>query len=313
MLAIIDPGQPAAVSGYVVDDTIARLARTALAGRPLEPEMQAVVAEFGFDGFTYAMSSDAGPTRCDTRCFVWSTLPGDWVARYGECGYIEIDPAVTKSWNRNLPLVWDAAEFDHDPRCGAYLAAARGFGVASGVSISFRDRDHGRIYVAFNSAISPVPCERQRAIAQRLGDIVLLALAFHDCFMARLVDHGEPRGKAGASRPPLSPREAQCLDLAAKGMTSIDIGIKLGITPRTANFHFRNIVSKLDALNRSEAIALGITRGLITPNHPVAPLDSAQRDEKAGQVGGKRSFHPHAAVVQRMHEGNAVRMQKHPS
>jgi DNA-binding CsgD family transcriptional regulator len=54
--------------------------------------------------------------------------------------------------------------------------------------------------------------------------------------------------------------------MAANGMTSVDIAMKLGIKPRTANFHFGKIVIKLGVLNRKEAIAMGIARGLIRPN-----------------------------------------------
>jgi DNA-binding CsgD family transcriptional regulator len=38
---------------------------------------------------------------------------------------------------------------------------------------------------------------------------------------------------------------------------------KLGITERTANFHFSNILSKLGAMNRAEAIAKAAARGLL--------------------------------------------------
>lgn len=313
MLAIIDPGEPAAVPGYVVDDTMARLTRASQTGRPLEWEMQEVVTGLGFDGFTYAMTSDAGPTRRDTRCFVWSTLSSDWVARYDERGYVEFDPAVTRSWNRSVPLVWDSADYERDPRCSAYLADARRFGIASGVSISFRDRDHGRIYVALNSPVSPVRHARECAIAQRLGDIVLLALAFHECFMTHLVDHEPTQPNRAPARRALSRREAQCLELAAKGMTSVDIGIKLGIRPRTANFHFQNIAEKLHALNRNEAIALAIGHGLIHPAHPADRLGMVERGEETGEVGGKRGFELDAATVLRMGKGDPTRMQEHPS
>jgi LuxR family quorum-sensing system transcriptional regulator CciR len=60
---------------------------------------------------------------------------------------------------------------------------------------------------------------------------------------------------------PLSKREHDCLELAANGMTSRDIGVKLGITERTANFHFKNAIRKMGVLNRKEAIAVGIARG----------------------------------------------------
>jgi len=53
----------------------------------------------------------------------------------------------------------------------------------------------------------------------------------------------------------LSDRERSCLSLAAKGQTSRDIADKLGINQRTVDFHFANIVRKLDVLNRQEAIA----------------------------------------------------------
>ena len=46
-------------------------------------------------------------------------------------------------------------------------------------------------------------------------------------------------------------------------MTSKDIGLKLGIKQRTANFHFANIISKLGALNRHEAIATAVAQGII--------------------------------------------------
>jgi DNA-binding CsgD family transcriptional regulator len=46
-------------------------------------------------------------------------------------------------------------------------------------------------------------------------------------------------------------------------LTGSDIGVKLGISERTVNFHFGNILSKLDALNRNEAIAMAVRRGLI--------------------------------------------------
>jgi DNA-binding CsgD family transcriptional regulator len=62
---------------------------------------------------------------------------------------------------------------------------------------------------------------------------------------------------------PISPREQQCLSLAAKGQTSADIAGKLDLSERTVNFHFGNILSKLAVANRGEAIAVAISRGII--------------------------------------------------
>jgi len=75
---------------------------------------------------------------------------------------------------------------------------------------------------------------------------------------------------------PLSSRECQCLTLAARGMTSYDIGEKLGIAERTANFHFSNIISKLGVLNRREAVAMGMAHGLIRVDPKALPLQPQQ-------------------------------------
>lgn len=263
MLTVIDPGTPATIQGYVVNDHIARLSRAALKRQPLQPVMESIVRELGFDSFMYGMSADPSPTRRDTRSFVWTTLPREWVVLYGERGYIEVDPRVTKTYNRNVPYVWDASEFEDDPLCQAFLHDAARFGVCSGVAISFRDPDHGRVLVALNSRVTAVDDVRKAMIAKQLGEIILLAMSFHDFFMAHLVDY-EPSLMLRVA--PLSPRESQCLEMAANGMTSVDIAIKLGIKPRTANFHFGKIVTKLGVLNRKEAIAMGIARGLVRPN-----------------------------------------------
>ena len=263
MLSVIDPGAPAAISGYIINDQIARLSAAALQRRPLQPVMDSIVRELGFDSFMYGMSADRNPTRRDTRSYVWTTLPREWVALYGERGYIEVDPRVTKTYNRNVPLVWDATEFTDDALCRDFLRDAARFGVCSGVAISFRDPDHGRVLVAVDSRITPMDDARRQFVAMKLGEIVLLAMSFHDFFMAHLVDY-EPSLMVRVAS--LSPRETQCLEMAANGMTSVDIAIKLGIKPRTANFHFGKIVTKLGVLNRKEAIAMGIARGLIRTN-----------------------------------------------
>jgi DNA-binding CsgD family transcriptional regulator len=263
MLSAIDPGAPADISGYILNDHIARLSRAAMKRQPLQPVMAEIVREMGFDSFMYGMSADPKPTRRDTRSYVWTTLPREWVELYGERGYIEVDPRVTRTYNRNLPYVWDSSEFSGDPVCRAFLADAARFDVCSGVAVSFRDPDHGRVLVAINSRIQAMDEARRRFVASQLGELVLLAMSFHDFFMAHLVDY-EPSLMVRVV--PLSAREAQCLEMAANGMTSVDIALKLGIKPRTANFHFGNIVDKLGVLNRKEAIAMGIARGLIRPN-----------------------------------------------
>jgi DNA-binding CsgD family transcriptional regulator len=61
----------------------------------------------------------------------------------------------------------------------------------------------------------------------------------------------------------LTAQELNCLKLSANGQTSSDIGLKLGIKPRTVNFHFSKILRKLNAMNRQEAIAKAANANLL--------------------------------------------------
>jgi DNA-binding CsgD family transcriptional regulator len=259
MLSTIQPGQPDLAAVGCFDFSLQRLVAAAASGEPLKPVMQTIVRELGFESFFYAMSTGLTPHH-ESKSFVWTTLPDEWIAIYDKNAYIEIDPRITLSWGRTTPLVWDAATVGGDAKVRRFLEHAAEYGIRSGVAVAFSDAMNARYGVAFNSPVSPVDGLRRQQIADRIGTLMVLTASFHDLFMASVVGRGVPPGIKGA---PLSQRERQCLQMAAHGMTSADIGIKLGIAERTANFHFSNILSKLDALNRHEAIAKGMKLGLI--------------------------------------------------
>ena len=260
MLANIKPGKPARIAGVPTTPHLVALIDAQRRGQALEPVMMRIMQDFGFESFMYGMSANAAPHRKDNRAFVWTTLPLAWVKRYGEMGYIEIDPRITETYNRNVPFIWDAHDYRDDSKCVRFFQDAERFGVSSGVSISFRDPDHGRVLCAFNSPITPVDSVRLAYIHSRLGELLLFAMSFHDFFMANLID---TNSQVMTRVAPLSIRERQCLELAARGLTSQDIGTKLGITQRTANFHVSNIIKKTGVLNRKEAIAVAIARGWV--------------------------------------------------
>jgi DNA-binding NarL/FixJ family response regulator len=61
----------------------------------------------------------------------------------------------------------------------------------------------------------------------------------------------------------LSPKEVAVLELVAEGMSTNDIGRKLFISENTVKYHVRNILQKLGAHNRAEAISHAVQKGLI--------------------------------------------------
>ena len=61
----------------------------------------------------------------------------------------------------------------------------------------------------------------------------------------------------------LTPREAEVLALAARGLTNRAIGRRLDISDRTVQGHLANIYSKLSVSSRTEAVTKALQLGLI--------------------------------------------------
>jgi DNA-binding CsgD family transcriptional regulator len=61
----------------------------------------------------------------------------------------------------------------------------------------------------------------------------------------------------------LSKREKEVLTLVAQGMTSPEIGEKLGISPKTVSRHRERIMKKLDTSNVADLVKFAIRTGLV--------------------------------------------------
>lgn len=61
----------------------------------------------------------------------------------------------------------------------------------------------------------------------------------------------------------LTAREMEVLKLMAAGLPNKNIAARLNISSNTAKFHVASILSKLGASSRTEAVAVGVRRGLL--------------------------------------------------
>jgi DNA-binding NarL/FixJ family response regulator len=62
---------------------------------------------------------------------------------------------------------------------------------------------------------------------------------------------------------PLTPREIEVLRLLAEGLGNKEIASRLAISEHTVKFHVASIMGKLGAASRTEAVTLGIRRGIV--------------------------------------------------
>ena len=65
------------------------------------------------------------------------------------------------------------------------------------------------------------------------------------------------------AKPSLTQRELDVLQQVAQGRSNKDIARRLNITEGTAKTHVKSILTKLDAISRTEAVAVAHKRGMI--------------------------------------------------
>ena len=81
--------------------------------------------------------------------------------------------------------------------------------------------------------------------------------------MAEPEDIGNERFTDDGLTEDLTARESEVLRLVSMGLGNKEIAARLAISEHTAKFHISSILSKLHAGSRTEAVSLGIRKGLI--------------------------------------------------
>ena len=263
MLEPLSPGKVNLRANQYVPPFLTALVAAAAQGNVLLPIVQSITESLGFDSFMYAASAMLRPDH-ESTAWVYTTLPLEWVGRYDQMAYVEIDPRISLTWDSAVPLVWDQSTVRGVTKAAdAFLDDAIRFGIASGVSFMFHGPRDSHVIVALNSNVTRNDDIRMQSITRNLADILMFGHYFHEIFMRSVIEKGARPRAAGV---PLSPRERDCLSLAARGLTTENIAHKLDVRARTVQFHFDNIRSKLGAANRQEAIAIAVQRGIVQAN-----------------------------------------------
>jgi two-component system, NarL family, response regulator YdfI len=105
--------------------------------------------------------------------------------------------------------------------------------------------------------------ELQLAIQAAEAGLVLL----HPTSVRSFVQHGALPGiNDGPTEElleQLTSRESEVLRLVSMGLSNKEVAARLAISEHTVKFHISSILGKLHAASRTEAVSLGIRRGLI--------------------------------------------------
>ena len=83
-----------------------------------------------------------------------------------------------------------------------------------------------------------------------------------------------PRLRAGPHKTPadsLTAREREVLGLIAAGLTNADMARRLHLSVNTVRNHVQNVLSKLDAHSKLQALSVAVAENIVTPGGPNAP------------------------------------------
>jgi DNA-binding NarL/FixJ family response regulator len=105
-----------------------------------------------------------------------------------------------------------------------------------------------------------LPEQLVAALEAAAAGLVVMHPADVDGALAHLGSSGRPLADLVE---PLTAREREVLQMLAAGSGNKQIAAKLGISEHTVKFHVAAILGKLGAESRTEAVALGIRRGLV--------------------------------------------------
>ncbi|MCR6632920.1 MAG: LuxR family transcriptional regulator [Magnetospirillum sp.] len=208
-------------------------------------------AEFGVLRIAYV---NTAPSRQSP--YIETDYPAEWVRRYLEQGYADVDAVVLEGQRSPLPFHWRTAlaRPDYGATAERVFHEAAAFAIHDGFSVPV----HGPGGFAMLSMVVDDPSLFQPNGARRRQTLHLMAMHFHlSC----------ERALGAASQPAvqLTPREREVLLWTAKGKTGWEISQLLRLAERTVTFHMENARAKLGASSRSHAVVKAVTLGLIDP------------------------------------------------
>ncbi|HEX2430551.1 MAG TPA: autoinducer binding domain-containing protein [Aestuariivirgaceae bacterium] len=188
---------------------------------------------------------------------IWlSTYPEPYRTTYLERGLQRTDPAFVLSFARLLPTDWDAIHRLDGSR--AVLEAANAHRIpVRGIAVPIRDETTGDSLFNVNLDCHEAEWKLRRNALAR--DFMVIGHVFH-VMMRGLVRGSEPL----IELPRLSPREVDVMRLAAQGYSAKRTALKLGISPHSVRVHLTLARRRLKARNTAEAVAIALTRGLLT-------------------------------------------------
>ena len=118
-----------------------------------------------------------------------------------------------------------------------------------------------RVYLDLSSAVTR---RRVAALLRADGEVALVGTAEDaDLVVSERVVSTAAPGAVAQAGGALTARELEVLRLVARGLSNKEIAADLRITTHTVKYHLAAVLEKLGVRSRTEAVSLGVRKGLV--------------------------------------------------
>lgn len=195
----------------------------------------------------------------------FGTYPAEWMKKYKEKNYAEIDPIYKHCVSSSIPIYWEKFYNDKNSIVSDFFADACSFGLCGGVSLGYKpvNGESGIFSLAKKSFIK----EGSDIYCNAVLYMTALQPYIHNAIQKLSLEYN-----AKNKLFKLTKREVECLSWIAKGKTAGEVANILHVTESTIIFHLKNCIEKLVVSNRVQAIAKAIFMGIISPEDNDEPI-----------------------------------------
>jgi LuxR family transcriptional regulator, quorum-sensing system regulator CviR len=181
------------------------------------------------------------------------SYPSSWLEVYISEQFDKIDPVVAEHRLHFSLQYWPDSYRKH-PEAKQFVTSASDYGLKTGYSYGLKTpgSDNATLFCFGGRSM-----ERQIRTSDILWHIVP---HLHEA-LVRSVTPQAIRSRLSDSI--LSLREKEVLNWVKVGKTTWEISMILTISERTVKFHIQNILQKVDATNRAQAVAICMEKGVI--------------------------------------------------
>ncbi|GIW54790.1 MAG: hypothetical protein KatS3mg082_1194 [Nitrospiraceae bacterium] len=181
------------------------------------------------------------------------SYPNDWLHRYAQNGYAQVDPVLNSLMTSLETQVWEHTYQNvTSTKQKEFIEDAKSFGLVNGVTTGSLEARRG--LASFFSFAGGESGDNQRYAG-------ILEYIIHHLHQALVKNAPNPAYNRVNG---LSSRELAVLNWMKDGKTNWEIARILGVTERTVRFHIESIFIKLDVTSRTQAVALAVESGILT-------------------------------------------------